>query len=152
MRFLSLLILLLFACSATVITPQPQSASLIDIEDQRISQTTRGVQLPAKLLGAGIRPSLTDQNYCSFWAEVTNQRNGQLPIDFTDFLLIDDQGRQYLPANHAELVEQLTDAVPCLTPYPYIVFYYLGDSVRSQADTQFRSKSNILPLDDLNIS
>lgn len=142
-RYLSLLfILLITACSATVIKPQPQGSSQIDMDGQRIRHTIKGVQLAVRVHEAGVRPSPTDQNYCSFWVEVTNQRSVMLPLAFSDFILVDSQGRQYQSADPAELVIQLTDIVPYLTPYPYVGFYYLDDSFRAQVDNQFRSEGS----------
>lgn len=112
------------------------------MDGQRIGRAEKGVYLSAKLHEAIMRPSPADQNYCSFWIEVTNQRNVMLPLNFTDFLLVDDEGRQYRPLDPAQVVTQLTDSAPYLIPYPYVGFYYLEDSVRAQADTQFRSESS----------
>ena len=142
-RIFSLVLLFcLTACSATLIAPQTQVGSQIDMAGERISQVEKGVQLAVKLHEVTVRPSPTDQNYVSFWVEVTNQRNVQLPLVYTDFLLIDDQGRQYQSVDPAGLVEQLTDTAPYLVPYPYVGFYYLQDSLRAQLDSQFRSESS----------
>jgi hypothetical protein len=120
----------------------PQSGSQLDLDGQRISHSAKGVQLAANLHEANVRPSPAEQNYSSFWIEITNQRNVLLPLSATDFLLIDDQGRQYQAADPEALVEQLAVSVPYLTPYPYVGYYYLQDSVRSQLDNQLRSETN----------
>lgn len=140
-RYLSILILLfLTACSAMVIAPQPQPGSQVDLDGQRVSRLAKGVRFSAQLHEASVRPSPVNQNYSSFKVEIENQRNVLLPLAYTDFLLVDDQGRQYLPVDPAELVELLTDSAPYLVPYPYVGFYYLEDSARAQLDTQYRSE------------
>lgn len=142
-RFFSfLLFLLLTACSTISIAPQPQAGSQIDMDGKRIGRAENGAHLSVMLHEAIVRPSPADRNYSSFWVEVTNQRNVMLPLSFTDFLLIDDQGRQFQALDPQQLVEQLTDTVAYLVPYPYVGFYYLEDSVRSHADTQFRSEGD----------
>lgn len=143
MRYLYLILLLFVpACTATVIVPKAQPGSQIDMGGERLSKTEKGVQLSVRLHEVTVRPSPADQNYTSFWVEVANQRNVQLPLKNTDFLLIDDQGRQYSSVDPAELVERLTDAAPYLVPYPYVGFYYLEDSTRAQLDTRFSSESS----------
>ena len=137
-----LLFLLMSACSSTIIAPQPQPGAMIDQEGMRIGQTAKGVHVSAKLAEATVRPSPAQQNYASFWIEVNNQRNVMLPVAHSDFMLIDDQGRQYQTADPQTLVEMLTDAVPYLIPYPYVGFYYLEDRVRAEVDTQFASESH----------
>ncbi len=143
MRYLFLIFLFILpACSATVIAPKAQPGSQIDMNGERLIKAKKGVQLSLRLHEITVRPSPADQNYTSFWVEVANQRNLQLPLKHTDFLLIDGQGQQYLPIDPADLVERLTDAAPYLVPYPYVGFYYLEDSARSQLDTLFRSESS----------
>lgn len=144
MRFLGSLsfFVLLTACASMVIRPVPQTNSQIDTNGQRIVQTVKGVELAAKLHEISVRPSPAQQNYCSFWVEVSNRRNVLLPLSYSDFLLIDAQGRQYQAADPAELVETLTDTSAYLIPYPYVGFYYLEDSIRSQQNTQFRSEKS----------
>ncbi len=143
-RTLSAILLysLLTACSSVIIVPQPQPGSHIDKDGERIVQAGKGVQLAVKVHETSVRPSPTGQNFSSFWVEVTNQRNVLLPLSFKDFILIDDQGRQYQPADPAELVETLTDTASYLIPYPYVGYYYLQDSVRGQSDTQFRTEGS----------
>lgn len=136
-----LVLLLLTACSSVVISPKPQAEHQIDNDGQRIGQTVKGVHLTATVREASIRPAPIEQNYCSFWVELTNQRNVLLPLSISDFLLIDTQGHQYKAADPDELLERLTLDAPYLIPYPYVGFYYLQDSFRSRVDNLFTSES-----------
>ena len=141
-RYLSLVLLfLLSACSNTLILPQPQSGSQIDMQGQRVSQTIKGIRLSVRLHETTVRPSPAEQNYASFWVEVSNQRNVLLPLSARDFVLLDDQDRQYLTVAADDLVEHLSDVAPYLIPYPYVGFYYLEDSLRSSVDTRFRGEA-----------
>ncbi len=136
-----LLFFLLSACSTITINPQAQSGSQIDMNGQRILHAEKGVQLAAKVHDVSVRPSPAEQNYASFWVEVTNKRNVLLPLKFSDFVLLDDQGRQYQATDPAELVDLLTVDASYLLPYPYVGYYYLLDSLRGQADNRFNSES-----------
>jgi hypothetical protein len=136
----SLLLIALTGCATTRIIPQPQPGSLIDQDGQRINQTLEGVMVSVQVHESSVRPSPAEQNYASFWVEVSNQRNVQLPLRYSDFLLIDEQGLQYQPVDPEELVDILTDSAAYLIPYPYVGFYYLQDSLRARLDTDFRSE------------
>jgi len=142
-RYLSLvLFFLLSACSSTLILPEPQPGSQIDMAGQRSSQGIKGIRLAVRLHEAVVRPSPAEQNYASFWVEVYNQRNVLLPLSASDFILLDDQGQQYLTVAANELVEHLSDVAPYLIPYPYVGYYYLEDSLRSAADTRLRGEAD----------
>lgn len=143
-RLLSFLIIiiLLTSCSSIVISPQPQAGSHIDMAGQRISQTTNGVKLAARIYETSVRPSPAEQNYCSVWIELTNLRSVLLPLQLTDFMLIDNRGRQYQAVKPTDLVERLTLNIPHLIPYPYVGFYYLGDSSRARTNNHLSSEGS----------
>ncbi|HEY5673153.1 MAG TPA: hypothetical protein VIR78_05575 [Malonomonas sp.] len=142
--FLALLLLccLLPACAQVNIVPQIQSGSQIDIDSRSINRQQEDISVTVRMADAHVRPSPVEQNYASFWIEVDNQGNTALPLSLQDFTLLDADGHHYAAQSPDELVTLLKPETSYLIPYPYVGYYYLGDSERAKVSDQFRSEAS----------
>ncbi len=141
-KVILLLFFLLSACATLKIVPQAQTGSQVDQESLAVTREIDNISVTVRLADVSVRPAPIEQNYCSFWIEINNQRSSLLPISFKDFTLVDAEGYQYAAHEPAGLVALLKPEVPYLVPFPYVGYYYLGDAERGSAADQFRSKSS----------
>ncbi len=135
-----LILMLLCSCAGVIVTPDPRPGIQVDAANTEAQLTREGVSLKVRLAEASVRPSPVEKNICSFWVEIENQRGVLLPVSFTDFQLIADDGTLFQAENPEDLVALLKPQIPLLIPYPYVGYYYLNDSVRGQWDDAFRSE------------
>jgi len=142
MRIYVVLLVFLTACAQVNIVPQSQSETQLDLESGSITQQQGAISVTLRVGDAHVRPSPVEQNYASFWIEISNQRNEILPVSFQDFSLIDAEGHQYTAQNPDNLIALLNPAQPYLIPYPYVGYYYLGDAERGRVTDQFRSEAS----------
>ncbi len=136
------LLVLLSACSSTLVVPQLQSGSGTLLPDQAILQQQDQVRASLKLRDIQVRPAPIETNVCSFWVEVENLREVKLPLSHTDFVLLTDDGRQIASYDPEELTALAAVAVPQLIPYPYVGYYYLQDAQRGSARNSQLSEAN----------
>ena len=134
--------ILLSGCAELRFIPQPQPGAEVDLISFTISQQQDSLTVTVRVADARVRPTPVEKNYCSFWIEVSNQRNVLLPLSHADFTLRDAAGHQYPAQAPDQLVALLTAETPYLVPYPYVGYYYLGDAERARAADQFRSEAS----------
>lgn len=136
------LFFLLSACAEVRFIPQPQMGAAVDLNSLAVSQQQDSMTVSVRVGDARVRPTPGEKNYCSFWIEVSNQRNLLLSLSYADFTLRDAAGHQFPAQAPDQLVALLTAETPYLVPYPYVGYYYLGDAERARAADQFRSEAS----------
>lgn len=141
------LILVMFSlagCGVTIV-PSPQAGGVIDAEQRSITQNRDNLEVMVKVQDLEYRPYQMVENISAFFVAAENDKEREVSIPLTSFVLIDAQGNQYRPVTAERIHEIISRESFYLMPYPFVGYYYLEDAARAYQDTQFESALPYFP-------
>jgi len=142
---LLLLLSLLAGCGGITVIPRPDSLGQINAQDLSITQANDQVTISAKVMDLEVRPYQMEQNICSFMLVIKNDRVQKIYLPAERFVLSDAKGTQYRPVSPEKIREIVAARDPYLIPYPYVGYYYEGDSERARIRNEFNSETTYFP-------
>ncbi|WP_243373963.1 hypothetical protein [Geotalea sp. SG265] len=139
---LSVLLICIFlsaGCSMKVVPVQVESGV---IDEKNFSQTLSrdNVSVTAGSAESQLYNYNLDGAVSAFSVVIENRGSSELPVDPGMFLLMDNEGKQYVPLTPDKVKEIISRDSYYLIPYPYVGFYYLEDYEKSSFYNTFTSE------------
>jgi hypothetical protein len=126
-------------CALKVI-PEQIEGGVIDSKDGSLTIKKDNIAISVRGDDTELYSYNLDGTVYAFSAVIDNQGTTELPISTDAFILMDSDGRQYLPLTPEKVKEIITKDSYYLIPYPYVGFYYLEDYKKSSFYNTFNSQ------------
>ncbi len=138
-------LLMLSGCGGVMVMPSPDAAGQINARELSITQSHEQISVTAQVMDLEVRPYQMAQNICSFKILIRNDRDQKIYLPAERFVLTDSKGNQYRPVSPEKIRQLVADLDPYLIPYPYVGYYYEGDSERARVRNTFNSEVTYFP-------
>lgn len=126
------------ACSVKV-SPVPTATSIINPEDQSITEVYENIAFTVKLDQLSYAPYQIVDNITSFHVAIDNRTGKTVSYPPNVFILKDGNGRQYRSISPERVREIVSKDTVYLIPYPYVGYYYLEDHAMMAHENDFSS-------------
>lgn len=128
----------LSACSVAFV-PKQTPGGTINTKTHALSEQTDQVRITARVENADIAPYQIENPLSALHLTIHNLSGQEVSFPLSVFVLIDAQGNQYRPVAPGKIQKLVSRNSAYLIPYPYVGYYYLGDSERSSFANTFDS-------------
>ncbi len=124
---LLILVGLIFSGCALKVVPDPGTLGTINPKENSLSLTKDSVEITVKLDQADLSSYNIDGTIAAFDVEIENRGTNEISFGQDDFLLLDNENRQYYSLSPEKIKEMIAKDSYYLLPYPYVGFYYLEE-------------------------
>jgi len=133
MRYTLFLLFCGCLCTACAIKVVPEPTLTGTVSSQNNSQTIvkDNVAITIANSETEINSYNLDQFLTSFEVEIENAGNNVVQFSTDNFLLLDNDNKQYQPVTPEQVKQMLAKDSYYLLPFPYVGFYYLEDYEKS---------------------
>lgn len=136
---MSLVTLLLAACSSVKVIPELAANGRINTAENSQTIVSNGVEVTARVDETGINSYNMDDTVTALHLMIRNSSENEVTFGDDSFLLVDESGLQYSLLTPENVRAMLKKDSYYLVPFPYVGFYYLEDFEKSNANNRFNS-------------
>jgi len=136
---MSLIAMLLAACSSVKVLPEKTATGSIDAVNNSQTISFKGIEVTSRVDEMAINSYNFEETVTALHITIRNTTDSEALFGDDSYILVDETGLQYYLLTPENVRAMLKKDSYYLVPYPYVGFYYLEDYEKTNAYNRFNS-------------